>query len=649
MSIHFSRKLCAVALSLAFHPAFAATTEAGTVIITGNRFSGSDRSVPANVTTLTREMIADTPAGNLTDLLATRAGVDVRSLYGNQAADSSVALRGFGENASLRTLVLVDGRRLDQFEFTTPNWASIPLDSIERIEIVRGSGSVLYGDQAVAGVINILTRRGQENSADVALTTGSFGTRKLSASISRNDAPLRYALSATHAQSDEYRDNNAHRNSAGSARLARDLSSGEIYAEAGAGKLRYGLPGAVTAAQFASNPRAAETNDSWFERENRYLRPGGKWLLSPNLEAAAELGLEESLNRSWISGWGSYREVSVKSLGFSPRLRWAHGLGAFASETVAGLDWSDATLDQDQAAMPGGAFSKRVPLERQSTAIYLSNTTRASNQVSITIGTRQQRMHTRASDTTLTTVSDQTAQKTAADLGIVWQPAAAWKLFAKSSSTFRYPVLDELTTWGGFAIPAARPESGRGADIGAEWRSGEHSLQVTHYDLKMTDEIAWSNASFQNENLQKTRHRGIEVDSRWKLAPDWHLDLAWTGKTATFREGLNNGNSLPLVPETRWTTMLGWNGKQWGKHALLANHVGSRYFGGDDANALARLPAYTTFDWQSRWAIASWELSAMIANLTNLKYASLGFDYGFGAAYYPANTRSINLTARYRF
>jgi iron complex outermembrane receptor protein len=649
MSILFSRKLCAVALSLAFHPALAATTENSTVVITANRFSGSDRSVPAHVTTLTREMIADTPATNLTDLLATRAGVDVRSLYGNQAADASVALRGFGENASLRTLVLVDGRRLDQLEFTTPNWASIPLDSIERIELVRGSGSVLYGDQAVAGVINIVTRRGQENSADVGLTIGSFSTKKLSASISRNDAPLRYALSATHAESDEYRDNNTHRNSAGSARLARDMSDGELYAEVGAGKLRYGLPGAVTATQFDSNPRAAETSDSWFERENRYLRPGGKWQLTSTLDAAAELGLEESLNRSWISGWSSYREVSVKALGFSPRLRWSHGLGTLSSASIAGIDWSDATLDQDQAAMPGGAFGKRVSLERKSHAIYVSNTTQASNQVSITLGARQQRMQTRATDTTLTTASDYTAQKTAADLGIVWQPAAAWKLFAKTSSTFRYPVLDELTTWGGFAIPAARPESGKGMDVGAEWRSGEHSLQVTHYDLKMTDEIAWNNASFQNENLQKTRHRGVEIDSRWKLAPDWRLDLSWTGKTATFREGLNSGKRLPLVPETRWTAMLGWNGKQWGKHALLANHVGSRYFGGDDANALAQLPAYTTLDWQSRWTIASWELSALIANLTNLKYASLGFDYGFGAAYYPANPRSANLTARYRF
>ncbi len=62
------------------------------------------------------------------------------------------------------------------------------------------------------------------------------------------------------------------------------------------------------------------------------------------------------------------------------------------------------------------------------------------------------------------------------------------------------------------------------------WRAGRHSVQVTVYDLKMRDEITWNNDTFQNENMQKTRHRGIEVDSRWQLARAWRLDLAWSGK-----------------------------------------------------------------------------------------------------------------------
>jgi iron complex outermembrane receptor protein len=648
--IHVARTAVAVALASAFPSVFAEQSgDDAVIVVTASRFRGDDRSVAANVTTITSADIAAAPAGNLPDLLATRAGIDVSSLYGSQGADTAISLRGFGENASLRTLVIVDGRRLDQLEFVTPNWSSIPLDSIERIEIVRGSGSVLYGDQAVAGVINIVTHRGKENAADVALTLGSFDSKAVSASISRNDTPLRFAVTATHKESDEYRRNNAHRNTTGSARIARDFANGELYAEIGASEIRYELPGAVTAAQYANDPRASETTDSWFKRENHYLRPGLRWQATPDLELAVELSLEQSHNRSWISNWPSWRDTVVGTTAVSPRLRWSHGFAGLPSTTVVGFDWSDASLDQDRALTPGGAVTKTVKLDREGGGFYIHNTTEPLAGVAVTLGAREHRFRSRATDSTVAGVTESTEKKSATEFGVAWKPAEAWKLFAKASTTFRYPVLDEWTTWGGFAAPPPRPESGRGTDFGVEWRAAGHSVQVTRYDLRMEDEIAWNNLTFQNENLQKTRHRGFEIDSRWRLAADWRLDLSWSGREATFREGANAGNAIPLVPETRWTAALSWNGGRFGRHTLLANHVGARHFGGDEGNVRAKLPAHTTVDWQSGWQMAQWELGLRVANLTDRKYSPTGFDYGFGASYYPANPRAAYLTARHRF
>lgn len=649
MSIRHSRTLLAVALSVVFQPVVLAATDEAAIVVTASRFRSDDRTVAANVTTITAADIAATPAGNLPDLLATRAGIDVSSFYGGQAADTAISLRGFGENASLRTLIVVDGRRLDALEFVTPNWSSIPLDSIERIEIVRGSGSVLYGDQAVAGVINIVTHRGKDNAADAALSLGSFNSKAVSASISRNDTPLRFAVTATHKESDEYRRNNAHRTTAGSARVARDLASGELYAEIGASELFYELPGMVTAAQYANDPRASETTDSWFKRENRYLRPGLRWQATPDLELAVEMSLEQSHNRSWISNWPSYRDVTVKTAGVSPRLRWSHGLGALPSTTVVGFDWSDSSLAQDRAAAPGGAITKTVKLDREGGGVYVQNTTELLAGLVVTLGAREHRFRSRAIDSTVAGAAETTDGKSASEFGVAWKPVDAWKLFAKTSKTFRYPVLDEWTTFGGLAAPPARPETGRGTDVGFEWRAAGHSVQVTRYDLKMEDEIAWNNATFQNENLQKTRHRGFEVDTRWKLATDWRFDLAWSQREAVFSEGANAGKAIPLVPETRWTAMLSWNGGRMGRHGLLANRVGTRHFGGDEGNVRAKLPAYTTFDWQSSWQVEQWELGLRVANLTDRKYSPIGFDYGFGASYYPANPRAAYLTARYRF
>lgn len=627
----------------------AETSESPAVIVTATRFDDTDRNIAANVATITREDIARTPAGSLPDLLATRAGIDMRSLYGGLGADASVNLRGFGDNGGLRTLILVDGRRLDSLDFTSTNWLSIPVDSIERIEIERGSGAVLYGDQAVAGVINIITNRDHGERGEVSASAGSFDYRKLAASVSKDLGGHHIALNAEHVESDEYRHNNEHRATAASARLSRAIAIGEAYVEAGASSLRFGLPGSLTAMQYAHDRRTAETTDSWAKRENQFLRPGIRKQLTPTLEIAAELAYEASRNQSWVSNWGSYRDVDVRQVTFTPRLRWTHGLAGLPSTTVIGLDWADARLDQDRHADPHAARLSTLRLDRDGTGLYLHNTTRPLDNLAVTLGAREQRYATHAKDSALTADSDRTSRKTASELGLVWQAAPAWKVFAKASTTFRYPVLDELTTFGGFALPPPKPESGRGTDLGAEWRAGRHSVQVTVYDLKMRDEITWNNDTFQNENMQKTRHRGIEVDSHWQLARAWRLDLAWSGKEAEFREGPYSGNAIPLVPTTRWTAMLSYDDGMLGNHALLANHVGERRFGGDEANLRDKLPAYTTLDWQSRWQLARWELALRIANLTDRKHATLAYDYGYGASYYPANPRAGYVTARYRF
>jgi len=73
-------------------------------------------------------------------------------------------MRGFGEGGPLNTLVLVDGRRVTQVDLAGTDWSQIPIEDVVKIEIVRGSGSILYGDNATAGTINIITKKGAQAS-----------------------------------------------------------------------------------------------------------------------------------------------------------------------------------------------------------------------------------------------------------------------------------------------------------------------------------------------------------------------------------------------------------------------------------------------------------------------------------------------------
>src|SRR4029077_14940662 len=109
---------------------------------------------------ITEEDIARSPAQNLPDILSREVGVQVQHLFSStNGSRDTVDLRAFGAFAQSNVLILVNGRRYQDFDLQGFDFSSIPINSIERIEITRGnSGTVVYGDGAIGGVINIVTK-----------------------------------------------------------------------------------------------------------------------------------------------------------------------------------------------------------------------------------------------------------------------------------------------------------------------------------------------------------------------------------------------------------------------------------------------------------------------------------------------------------
>ncbi len=181
------------------------------MVVTATRYPKGLDSIPANVSVITAEEIENSVARNIPDLLRVEAGLHVADIAGNRAT-YTVDIRGFGETAALNTLVLVDGRRINAADLSGTDWTTMPLDRVDRIEIIRGArSSVIYGDNASGGVINILTRQGQDFEAGVELGVGSYQGRDASAYIRGSEGRLNYALSGGSQRSDGYRENSATR------------------------------------------------------------------------------------------------------------------------------------------------------------------------------------------------------------------------------------------------------------------------------------------------------------------------------------------------------------------------------------------------------------------------------------------------------
>jgi iron complex outermembrane receptor protein len=217
------------------------------VVVTATRDKREIRKVPANITVVTREDILNSNAQTVADALRSEVGLVVRDFLSN-GKSASVDLRGFGETASGNTLVLIDGRRVNEIDLSGVDWLQIPLDQVERIEVVRGAGSALYGDNAVGGVINIITRRGEGRiTPEAAVEYGSYGYWKGRAAVSGSVENLSYSVEASYRSTNGYRHNND--------LWARDVGAHVSYDfmdfltvgfRGGYHRDRYGLPGSLS-------------------------------------------------------------------------------------------------------------------------------------------------------------------------------------------------------------------------------------------------------------------------------------------------------------------------------------------------------------------------------------------------------------------
>src|SRR5690606_32598467 len=129
------------------------------VYVSGTRSESAQLPLATTITVIDQEQIRLSGATQVTEVLRTQAGIQIQDSDGSGGRNVAISMRGFGSNAINNTLVIVDGRKLNNATLAGPALNTVALKDIERIEIVQGSAGVLYGDQAIGGVINIVTRR----------------------------------------------------------------------------------------------------------------------------------------------------------------------------------------------------------------------------------------------------------------------------------------------------------------------------------------------------------------------------------------------------------------------------------------------------------------------------------------------------------
>lgn len=197
--------LSMVAAATIVNTLYAESVVLGKLSVTATKTERKVADVPASINIVTQKDIENSVASNANEILKNVAGVNIRNSTGlmSTSTTNKLYMRGFG-GTDARSLVLLDGVPLNDAYGGAVEWTQIPMDSIKRIEVVKGSGSSLYGSNAMGGVINIITKKPQKQQTNINLSYGSMNTKIGSISTSGKKGKFGYYLSGQFTDSDGY-------------------------------------------------------------------------------------------------------------------------------------------------------------------------------------------------------------------------------------------------------------------------------------------------------------------------------------------------------------------------------------------------------------------------------------------------------------
>ncbi|TFG91032.1 MAG: TonB-dependent receptor, partial [Syntrophobacterales bacterium] len=554
---------------------------------------------------------------------------------------------GFGgDNPHGKTLVMLDGRRLNRPDMASANWLQIPVSTIERIEVVRGGGSVLYGDGAVAGVINIITKAGSGGpKTEASIITGSYGLHDERIGISGSEGRLTYALNGENQKTFGYRDRS--RFSSRGAGIDFDYDANDFWNVSlglSYNETEFDFPGSLTKTQYEGNRRqSGNPDDAGF---NDYL--------NANLAIESFIGEYGRLTVGFLYGnkditadyasYPSYSVVDINTYGITPKYIFERDLLGRNNKLVCGLDYYYENLDKDgfndRAKM---SQKNNAQLSRESLGFYVRDELYLLDDLILALGYRNERAKIEGSESQVdgTVIFDE--QKThrgeALESALTWLVGEKSKVFVRYATVYRYPFLDEQASYYGYAwdsfLTDLEKEKGTTYEVGTTFYPlKDLKIGLTLFRIDMQDEIV-PNAFWVNANLDETRHEGAEFDISYVLK-DWaRLYGNVTYHNAQFRNGTHAGNKVPLVPETTVNAGLAMY-LPW--HLELRpemKYVGTSYQGGDNSNAAEKVERYTMFDillFYRPEPRENFRFSAFIGveNLTDEKHALI--NYG---GYYP--------------
>lgn len=671
------------------------------VTVYGSRFKETIENALPQTTIITATEIEKSGLTNVSEILQKLGNIPVKiDLRGGN--NVSIDMRGYGDTADNNVVVLLDGVRLSEDEGAPARISIIPVEAIEHIEVHKGGSSVLYGNGATSGYINIVTKKYYKDQTVVTGGAGSFNALHSSAYSSKKINDLNISVFGKTNHSDNYRDKNK----------TNEQSVGSVIQWSPSDKTTAGVrlfgnqeraeqPGALPSIYLNSNPRQTQVPgyQSNFEFDSSNLTIFGSHKIE-DVELSVDVNNRKkksewiyNYNASSVSSYyyyGSYptawgqtnSETTTNS--FSPRAKFNNFLTK-ENFLILGYDWSKWNLvssgTKNNTEVDGNNVDYRDRIsftnktgDHKSEGIYFYDDWKITSSDRIVFGGRRQR-YEQVSNTNygatpsyVSSYPDGSNIYTYSSDGSyghqIRQYLNAYEIqyskklnygfepYIKQGNSFRLPTADDnsLTSTGN----PLRPQQSRDQEIGFKWVNHQSNFKVSFFKSNLTDEIVFSGGS--NKNEVPTTKKGIDTSLNHKLNSILTARLNFQIMDAEISQGVNVGKKTPGVAKHSGGFGLETRINNEQSLDLSARGATGKYASEDTSNSQAKSSGYLVGDISYLVKEKSWTWVARIENIFNKQYSdysiyksSFAYDIPFKMTLYPNPGRNFSLVGRYVF
>jgi iron complex outermembrane receptor protein len=510
--------------------------------IASNYFNEVDTSAPFSSEIYTESDINNSNSSNIYDFLTQNTSLNVAPANGNRFTQK-IAARGYGLTDGYQNIVItLNGIRLNNIDTSAQELNVIDINNIEKIEIIKGSGSVIYGDSAMAGAIHIYTKKNTETQLLTAV--GNYGLEQSAMSFGLNQEKFGLNLSLDNLKHGGYSVMDPSGNKDKGEQTNKNIgivfniyNGTELQLGYSRNNLNNRYPNYLTYSQFKENPAQNSTGRKYTFREAKSTTSSFKVKSQLNdsllLSFHTSKIIKDSQNTYYYSSSPTKNDYDYRS-----------------NDLLMTYENSNLKIDSGITTFNGSRKGLSDTTTKENTGLF-TQFQYNQNDTIFTAGVRNESVDYAYKPNSGSHKSG-SHHLNAFDIGFNTNLNYSTSVFSNINLAFQAPLIDRFFKWDGSFNGFMNPSKSRTINVGLNHLTDKTKTKATFFRSNLTDEMYYYSDGYKNTNLDKTHKYGLELQNKYIVNPKWSTNVNYAYTVAKIDEeneasGAYNGKTLPMT------------------------------------------------------------------------------------------------------